>query len=168
MLPDRLEAYRAAPLDDLLAILLRQLRRPLAAHGIDLSDADAEALARDIAARQAAGERIDALRRALADLIAESEQALAGWNLTFRQSLDTEIDAIPGWTTTAEFLEIANEKANAELRISTGAALLTALGDPRYAADLLWLVERGDDDLDAVIARRVLLFTSGISDDDPQ
>ncbi|MFN8449948.1 MAG: hypothetical protein U0521_15520 [Anaerolineae bacterium] len=57
------------------------------------------------------GERIDALRRALADLIAESEQVLAGWNLTFRQSLDTEIDAIPGWTSTAEFLEIANEKS---------------------------------------------------------
>ena len=167
MLPDRLAAYRNAPLGDLLAILLRQYRRPLAEHGVDLSDSDAEAIARDIAAHGAADERIQPLRDALAGLVEASRLVLAGWQLTFQQSLDTEISAIPGWESTAEFLEIASEKANAELRISTGAALLTALGDRHYAPELLFLVARGDDDLDAVIARRVLLFASGIDEDDP-
>lgn len=167
MLPDRLAAYRAALLGDLLAILLRQFRRPLAGQGIDLSDAEAEAIAHDIAERRAAADQIRALREALAALVEESRGVLAGWNLTFQQSLDTEINDIPGWASTAEFLEVAGEKANAELRISTGGALLAALGDLRYAPDLLFLVERGEDDLDAVIARRVLLFAGGISDDNP-
>ncbi len=168
MLPDRLAAYRNAPLADLLALLLRQFRRPLATRGVDLTDAQDEALAHQIADRADLGEQGQAIRAALIDLIGESEAVLARWNLTFRQSLDTEMNDIPGWTSTAEFLEIANEKANAELRISTGAALLTALGDPRYAPDLLFLVERGDDDVDSIIARRVLLFASGIDANDPQ
>ena len=92
---------------------------------------------------------------------------LARWNLSFQQSLDTEMKDIPGWESTAEFLDIANEKANAELRISTGAALLTALGDPRHAPELLFVVEHGADEIDALIARRVLLFASRISPDDP-
>ncbi len=168
MHPDRLAAYRDAPLADLLAILLRQFRRPLAGRGIDLTDAEIETLAQRIAERADPGEQAAAIRAALVDLIAESETVLARWTLTFRQSLDAEMTDISGWHSTAEFLEIANEKANAELRISTGAALLAALGDPRCAPDLLWLVERGEDDLDAVIARRVLLFASGIDANDPQ
>ena len=158
MLPDRLAAYRAAPLGDLLAILLRQFRRPLAGHGIDLTDAEAEALAHEIVERRAEDAQIQPLRAALTALIDESRSVLAGWKLTFQQSLDTEIGDIPGWQSTAEFLEIAEAKANAELRISTGAALLVALGDVSAAPDLRFLVERGEDDLDAVIARRVLTF----------
>jgi hypothetical protein len=172
MLPDRLAAYRNAPLAELLTILLRQYRRPLAGHGIHLSDREAEALAGQIAANGIPDEQTRILRGALIALIEASKQTLARYGLTFQQSLDAEMTDIPGWETTAEFLEIANEKANAELRISTGAALLTALGDARYAADLLFLVERGEDtpsdgDLDAVIARRALLFASGIKSDDP-
>ena len=166
--PDPLLAYQNAPLGDLLAILLRQFRRPLKTHGVELSDSEAEALAHDLVAHAPLSDKAQAIRAALVDLIAESETVLARWNLTFQQSLDTEMNAISGWESTAEFLEIANEKANAELRISTGASLLAALGDLRYAPDLLFLVERGEDDLDAVIARRVLLFVSGISADDPQ
>lgn len=167
MLPDRLAAYRAAPLGDLLAILLRQFRRPLAGRGIDLTDSQAEAIAHDIAERRATEAQMQPLRAALAALVDESRGVLARWNLNFQQSLDTEISAIPGWESTAEFLEIASEKANAELRISTGAALLVALGDRHYAAELLFLVERGDDDLDPIIARRALLFASGINENDP-
>lgn len=168
MRPDPILVYQNAPLDELLAILLRQYRRPLAGHGIHLSDAEIEALARDLAARTEIEEKISlTLRAALAGLIEESMRVLSQWNLTFAQSLDTEIAAIPGWQSTAEFLDIAQEKANAELRISTGAALLTSLGDTRFAPELLALVERGDHDLDAVIARRVLLLASGISPDDP-
>ncbi len=167
MLPDRLAAYRNAPLADLLAILLRQYRRPLASQGIDLTDAQDEALAYQIADRADLGEQGQTIRAALTTLISASETVLTRWNLSFQQSLDTEMTDISGWTSTAEFLEIANEKANAELRISTGAALLTALGDPRYAPDLLFLVKRGDD-VDSIIARRVLLFASGIDANDPK
>lgn len=158
MLPDRLAAYRAAPLGDLLAILLRQFRRPLAERGIHLTDPEAEALAHAIAERRGDNARIAPLREALAALVEASRGLLAGWNLTFQQSLDTEISAIPGWESTAEFLEIAEQKANAELRISTGGALLLALGDQRCVDDLRFLVGRGDDDLDGVIAGRVLAF----------
>jgi hypothetical protein len=166
-LPDRTSAYQNAPLSELLSILLRQYRRPLEAHQIHLTDAEADALAQTIVTHQLPGHTEQQLRAALIDLVAESEVVLARWDLTFQQSLDTEMSAIPGWESTAEFLEIANEKANAELRISTGAALLAALGDYTRAPDLLFLSERGDDDLDSVIARRVLLFASKISDSDP-
>jgi hypothetical protein len=165
--PDPLAAYQNAPLSDLLAILLRQFRRPLKGHGVELSDAEAEALAHDLAAHKPLSAKAQAIRAALGDLVTESETVLARWNLTFQQSLDTEMKDIPGWESTAEFLEIANEKTNAELRISTGASLLVSLGVLRYAPDLLFLVERGEDDLDAVIARRVLLFASEISPNDP-
>ena len=94
---------------------------------------------------------------ALVALVAESEGVLAGWSLTFEQALDTEMGDVPGWESTAEFLEIANEKANAELRISTGSILVAALGDARYAARLRFLASR-EDDLDGVIARRVLVL----------
>jgi hypothetical protein len=167
MIPDPTAAYQNAPLADLLAILLRQYRRPLASRGIELTDAEAETLAHQIIDRQAPEAQAQAIRAALRALIAESEQVLARWHLSFQQALDTEIKDIPGWESTAEFLEIANEKSNAELRISTGAVLLVALGDYGHAPELLFLVGRGDDDLDAVIARRVLLFASGVNGDDP-
>jgi hypothetical protein len=166
--PDPLLAYQNAPLGDLLAILLRQFRRPLKSQGVDLSDAEAETLAHNLAAHAPLSEKARAVREALVALVAESETVLARWNLTFQQSLGTEMKDISGWESTAEFLDIANEKANAELRISTGASLLVAFGNLRSANDLLFLVERGEDDLDAVIARRVLLFASEINASDPQ
>ncbi len=166
-LPDPTAAYQNAPLADLLAILLRQYRRPFASRGLEFTDAEAEALARQMLDRQVPQDQAAAIRAALRALIAESQQVLARWKLSFEQSLDTEIKDIPGWESTAEFLEIANAKSNAELRISTGAALLVALRDLTYAPELLFLVARGDDDLDSVIARRVLLFISGINGADP-
>ena len=167
MRPDPIAAYRSAPLADLLGILLRQYRRPLASSCVELSDTQADALALALAARLPQDDQAQAIRGALPALIEASEGVLARLKLTFPQSLDVEMGEIPGWESTAEFLEIANEKANAELRISTGAALLTALGDRQYSPELLALVERGEDDLDAVIARRVLLLASGIREDDP-
>lgn len=168
MPPNRTAGYERASLAELLAILLRQFRRPLAAHGVILSDAEAAEIASAAVERVPLTEKAQTARKALIELVAESERVLAGWNLTFEQSLDTEMGAIPGWTTTAEFLEVANEKANAELRISTGAALLVALGDYRYTHQLLYIVEHSgaDADLDEVIARRVLLFVSGINADE--
>ena len=52
MLPDRLQIYRQSPLAELLGVLLRQLRRPLAGHGCVLTDADCDQLAHALIARQ--------------------------------------------------------------------------------------------------------------------
>lgn len=168
MLPDRetqrIAAYERAPLAELLAVLLRQFKRLLATRHIPLTDADATALANEAAAHlensTPLSERAIAVREALADFVMESEQVLTGWNFTFAQSLETDMNAIPGWETTADFLELAEAKANAELRISTGSALLVALGDNRFAQHLQTLIDRadrtGETDLDVVIARRVL------------
>jgi hypothetical protein len=154
---NRRAPYETAPLDELLALLLRQLRRPLLSQGVTLTDAECAALARDILSGQPA-DHAEVIRRALLELTRESEAVLARWNLTYGQSLDTPMERIPGWETTAEFLDIANEKSNAELRIAACAALLVALGDPTYAETLRLLAERAPD-LETVIARRVLDFT---------
>ncbi len=164
VLPDRGAAFRHAPLGELLGVLLRQLRRPLAAHDLVLTDAEAAALGERIAAGLDARAPLDdpALVTALTAIIRASEAVLAQWQLSFAQALITPMDAISGWESTADFLEIANEKANAELRIATSAALLTALGALDFRAYLVEVVARGaaDDDLDAVIAARVLAATT--------
>ncbi|MBK8020226.1 MAG: hypothetical protein IPK19_02085 [Chloroflexi bacterium] len=170
MLPDRLAAYRTAPLGELLDLLLRQLRRPLIAHGIDLSDADCDRLGREIAGRTLASEQADPLCAALVTLVAESKAVLAAWGLTYEQSLLTELSAIPGWETTSEFLEVAAEKSNAELRISTAASILAALGDLRDNRLLLFVAtgQGGEGaDIEAVIARRVLSFACRVPEDAP-
>jgi hypothetical protein len=154
--PERGQTLGNAPLEDLLTILLRQFKRPLASKGVTLTDADAAQIAAAIAAGTPADDQRRAIADALVALIAESEAVLAQWGLSFEQALDTPMDVLPGWETTAEFLEIANEKSNAELRISAGAALLLALGDDRHAGKLAFLVKRDPTDTDAQIAARVL------------
>lgn len=164
MRPDRANFGNTAPLDELLALLLRQFKRPLRAHDIDLSDETARTIAAQVVSRKIQSRDAHLVRTALIAAVAESEAVLMQWNLSFEQALATGMDQIPGWETTAEFLDIANEKSNAELRISTGSALVTALGDYRYLPHLLVLAQRGDDDVDTAIARRVLLFVSGVED----
>ena len=160
MLPNRQNAYEAAPLAELLAVLLRQFKRPLKTRGVDLTDADAERLAEAITAQTEIGAQGAAVWSALAELVAESEGVLAGWNLTFEAALDTPMDQIPGWESTAEFLEIANVKSNAELRISTGSILLLALGDDSRIEHVRFLANRAEigADLDTILARRLLDF----------
>lgn len=153
--PDPITTYRNAPLNELLAIMLWQFRRPLAGKGVELSDEDVDMLVERIVGRKALREKAMLLRLALGELVAASEGVLAGWGLTFEQSLDTEMGDVPGWESTAEFLEIANEKSNAELRISTGSILLVALGDEQQKARLRFLAAR-EGDLDGIIAARVL------------
>jgi hypothetical protein len=170
MLPDRdtrrTAAYQQAPLGELLAVLLRQWRRPLLRRGLPLSEGDAASLAQAIASRQP-HPQLDRLAEALRALVAESEAVLAGWGLSFASALDTTMNDLPGWQSTAEFLELAERKANAELRISTGAALLVALGEHAFAPPLIALVRRGVEDLDAAIARRTLAFASGLDPAQP-
>ncbi|HLV34158.1 MAG TPA: hypothetical protein VKY59_03545 [Spirillospora sp.] len=164
---NRAQTLGQAPLRDLLAVLLRQHKRLLMTRGVELTEAGIRALAEQIASGQPAGERVDALRTALIDIAAESEQTLARWNLTFNQALATPVADMPGWETTAEFLELANEKSNAELRIASAAALLAALGDLRYADHLLAAITHDPDEIETVTARRVLSRLSGIAPDAP-
>lgn len=150
---DRAQTFADAPLDELLSVLLRQLKRPLAAHGIQLTDADAERLVQD---------RLDGkpltltnLPAALVAVVSESEAALATMGLTFTESLDTPMDALHGWESTSDFLALANEKSNAELRITVGAALALVFGEGKFLPYLQHLAN-GDYGDESVIARRVL------------
>lgn len=165
MPPNRTQLYDSAPYAELLSVLLRQYRRPLLTRGVPISDADADLIAAAIASGAPPDARQQSIRRALSDAVAESEGVLREWGLTFAESLDTAMTDIPGWESTAEFLALAEQKANAELRISTGSALLVAMGDKTYAGHVITLVEREsrgtEIDLDMVIARRALIARSG-------
>lgn len=162
MRPDPAHIYADAPLADVLAVLLRQFKRLLEARGVALSDADTRQLAAEMAAAAPPpGARAAAVGAALNAIVAESLGVLAGWNLTFPQALSTGMDAMPGWTTTAEFLELANEKANAELRVAAGATLAAALGNLHDAGLLLALIDHDANEVEAVVARRVLALRSG-------
>jgi len=175
MLPDRetqrLNAWRAAPLDELLTVLLRQFKRLLLSKGLPLSDADAAQIAATLVRRDPPDERMERLRPALIALTEESETVLAGLGLSFPAALRTEVADMPGWETTADFLALAEEKANAELRISTGSALLVLLGERRCGAHLAAVLDRaaetGQIDLDTIIAERALQTASGASPANP-
>lgn len=158
--PDRAQTFASAPLGELLGVLLRQLRRPLAAHGLRLTDTEAQHMG-EARGNGEAGD-FTALIAALAGVVTESESVLATMGVSFSESLDTPMDKIGGWETTAEFLDRANEKANAELRIALGAALLLAFGDGRFAGHLQHLAA-GDYGDETVIAQRVLAFAGNPS-----
>jgi hypothetical protein len=155
MPPDRDHTFANAPIDELLSVLLRQLKRPLAAHGITLTDAQAEKLAADCAAGNPL--TLPELVPALVAVVTESEGVLGKMNLTFIQALDTPMDKVSGWETTAEFLELANEKSNAELRITLGAGLALAFGDGRFSAYVQHLAA-GDYGDESLIAGHILRF----------
>jgi hypothetical protein len=172
MLPDRAGNAEHWEFDTLVLILLRQFKRLLADRDVVLSDTDMKGIGSAAAARSALDSTGLAARAALAEIVAESEEMLAGFGLTFAQSLATTMNDMPGWETTADFLQLANEKINAEVRISAGAALMVCLGDARYAHYLLQAVdhdlsEHNALDVDAVIARRALLFAAEVAADDP-
>jgi hypothetical protein len=158
MRPDRGQTLANAPLADLLTILLRQFKRPLATQGVTLTDADASRIAAELVSSAPESDERRTLREAMLVVIHESEAVLARWSLTFEQALDTPMDKLEGWESTAEFLDLANEKTNAELRIAAGVALLTALGDARYAERLRFLHRRDRADPDAQIGQRILDF----------
>src|SRR5687767_8052390 len=102
--PDRASLASHAPLDELLSLLLRQFKRPLAAHGIAFSDGDANAIASAIVSRTPLSEKALQIREGLIAAVTQSEEVLGAWNLTFEQSLETGMDAMPGWESTADFL----------------------------------------------------------------
>jgi hypothetical protein len=157
---NREQALNDAPLSDLLVILLRQYKRLLAERGIELTEASIQTLAHQIA-EGSPPDKPD-IRAALIDIVEESVALLARRNMTFVQSLETDMADVPGWTTTAEFLDIANEKGNAELRIASASALLAALGDLRYADYLLAAITHEPHEIETVAGRQVLSHASGI------
>lgn len=159
---NREQALNDAPLSDLLVILLRQYKRLLAERGIELTEAGIQALAQQMAEGSPPDDPAQAVRAVLADLVEESVAVLAQRNMTFAQSLQTDMADVPGWTTTAEFLEIANEKGNAELRIASASALLAALGDLRYADYLLAAIAHEPYEIETAAGRQVLSLASAI------
>jgi hypothetical protein len=151
-------------------ILLRQFKRLLADQGQDLADAELRSLADRMASGALQAEPEAGIRTVLVTLVEASLGVLHKLGLDYTQSLDTAMDQLAGWETTADFIELANEKANAELRISVGAALLAGLGDPRYAGELLATYRHGLDDpedVDAIISQRALAFAAQIPTSDP-
>lgn len=159
-MPRQESAFATAPMTDVLDVLLRQLKRPLAGVGFALSTEEPAALAAmmlESAPPDAA--RLNALTVALRAIVAESASWFGAQGLTFEQSLQTDMGTLGGWETTADFLELANIKSNHELRTSTAAAVLAVLGDVASVRLLLFLVEHPQlDDVAALMARRVLAF----------
>jgi hypothetical protein len=159
--PSRHSAFETAPMDDLLDILLRQFKRPLANFGVELSAQDVESIAKAVTARRPLDNLAIQVRDGLVQVVKESEAWFASRGLTFQQSLQTEMGDLPGWETTGEFLDLANEKSNAELRVAGASALLMALGSRQYEPYLRFLIDNPSlDDVSAVMARRVIEFAA--------
>lgn len=150
----------------LIADLLKQVNKPslLGARGIQLSKEDIDRIA-------ATSEADKDLRDALLDIVEESLHELKErFGFSYGESLRSQdMSVISGWETTAEFLELANYKVNAELRISLGASLLAFFGDKREAEHLLTLIEAdaGLNDVDALIAKRALSHYAKLDLDSP-
>lgn len=153
------DKLRDAPIDDLVMVLFKQFWRLLKERDIQLKTAQMQTIADRVAAREPLPEGSDRIRDALAALVQESLDELdERFGLSFAESLTTDMGSIGGWETTADFLEIANHKHNAELRISAGASLLALLGDLRFSDHLFTVIDQNDEatDADAMFAMRAL------------
>jgi len=159
------QQLQAAPLDELLRLLLKQFVQILKQRQIVLSTQAIATIAEQAAGRQFNTEQIKTLQAALIEVVQESVALLrTRWDLTFAESLGADMTSIGGWETTAEFLEIANHKSNAELRIAAGASLLAFLGHAHFVDYLFTVIEHdaGANDADAVFAKRSLSHLSQV------
>jgi hypothetical protein len=158
MIKNRADNVRSWSDYELTLILLRQFKRVLADQGADLPESQLKSLA-EAAAQDQSHADLASVQTALRGAIHESLQLLESWGLSFSQSLNTEMGDMAGWDTTADFLTLANDKINAELRISAGSALLALLGDVSLIDHVQTQADYGaadPEDVDAVIAARVL------------
>jgi hypothetical protein len=168
MIPDRAGNIENWDIDKMTVILLRQFKRLMAQQRVDLTDSEMQQIGDDVAAQRALNDKALAIRSALGAIIAQSVDLLAGWNLTFEESLKTDMNDLDHlWQTTADFLSLANEKVNAEVRISAGASLAVLLGDWSFADYLMQAIDHDltthkSLDVDAAIARRALLHAANI------
>jgi len=153
------EQLLSLPVDGLILELLKQFKRLLAERNVDLTTAEIKQISEKAANYEPLPEKVAAIQAAMVQIVQESQTVLSErFGYTFAESLAVDMDSISGWETTAEFLEIANHKSNAELRISAGATLLTFLGDDRYTEPLFAVIAADEDtgDVDAAMARRAL------------
>ncbi|MBK9122017.1 MAG: hypothetical protein IPM16_02705 [Chloroflexi bacterium] len=163
---NRADNVRSWTIEELILILMRQFKRLLAERGADLNDAQMRDLAQAVADNRGGStdDTLSTIRNALNRVTAESEALLAGWGLTYTESLKTSMEDMPGWDTTADFLSLANEKVNAELRISAGSALRLLLGESEALRNVLTTATHGagdPEDVDAVIALRAMAHFFG-------
>lgn len=158
-----------APISDIFNLLLIQFKRLMAEREVKISTHDIRHYADSVALRNLSPDDAAPMTNVIHQLVHESEQELAQqFGFTFKQSLQADMNSIDTWETTAEFLELANIKHNAELRISAGSSLLCLLGDYRYVPHLLTVIEvdAGVMDVDAIIAKRALLHAARIETGD--
>lgn len=160
LIPSRAQTFATAPMQDILYVVLRQLRRPLASKGVDISDAEAQSLA----AARIAGEALarPELITALLAVIEESEAVLAALGLTYVKSLDTDMATLGGWETTADFIDLAERKSNAELRITLAAGMALAYGQEQRYLPYLMHTAKGDYGDESSIAFRCICFAAGV------
>lgn len=147
-----------APLAELISLLFQQFKKPFVEHDIDTSP---EALHRltDAAAVHQSPPDGDTIRNLLHTIIQESEATLRNdFGFTFAESLQKTMNDVTGWTSTAEFIDRANTKSTAELRISTAALLLAFLGDATFVPHIRTVLadDAGAEDVDGVLAMRAL------------
>lgn len=165
------EQLKTVSLMILVPDLLKQFNKItlLGQRGINLSKLEMDAIAEALINRQALPEKVAAINAAMRDIVQESITLLdKKFSLSFEQALKTsDISAVADWETTADFLEIANEKSNAELRISAGCSLMAFLGDVSLADYLLTViqVDAGANDVEAMIAKRALSHNANIDID---
>ncbi|MFQ3645674.1 MAG: hypothetical protein SNJ54_07185 [Anaerolineae bacterium] len=165
MPPSPAHALLEAPLHELIAVLYKQFNRLLAQGGVLLSTQEVNALAAAAADHQPLPPAAERVCERLAALIHESEQELqTRFQMSFAQALASDMSQVGGWETTAEFLELANHKSNAELRISAASSLLLMLGDARFAHHAYAVIDAdaGLMDVDACFARRGLCHCARI------
>lgn len=160
------EKLKNAPLADLVGLLLKQFQRLLSDRGLALTTAQIADIGEHVEKRQPLSAEFADVVRHLGDMVTESVDELqTRFGLSFAQSLHTQMDAIGGWETTGEFLELANHKSNAELRISAGSTLLVMLAEADYVPYLLAVIEADDGimDVDAALAQRALCHLAGVT-----
>jgi hypothetical protein len=173
MRPDRASNIETWEINALTLILLRQFKRLFADKGINLTDGEMQLIADAVDSRNVLPQTAKPLISALDTLITESMAVLGGWDLSFEESLATDMtDLNHLWDSTADFLMLANEKGNAEIRISAGSALQTLLGDKTHVGELITAIHHdlrvnGTLDVDAMICKRAVLHIAQIPHDDP-
>ncbi|MCE2473207.1 MAG: hypothetical protein J4G18_15215 [Anaerolineae bacterium] len=158
------EGLSRAPLSEVIFILLQHFRASIAEAGLNLGHDEARELAGAIAAGQWHAKADSATQRIAEIVDSRLAELQSRWQIDFPTSLRADMTAIGPWRSTAEFLELANDKAEAETDIALGSALLAAAGRRDYAPYLLDALEfdAGGFDIDGAIARRILLHISGV------
>ena len=163
--PNPAQKLYDAPLADLVDLLLKQFKRLLADENITLTTPELKAIGEAVADKQPLPEKTPVIIAELKKLVQASlDELKERFGRDFAESLHSDMGDIGGWETTADFLELANYKSNAELRISAGATLLTLLNEYKFTAHLFTVIaaDSGLDDVDAVLAKRALMHASGI------